>query len=69
MNILKITQTNKWFVVEHGDNKITMLNQRALVYHLKKMGFDAAARASIIHMFEYESTVSFNLAHTERKVS
>lgn len=61
MNILKITQTNKWFVVEHGDNKVTMLNQRALVYHLKKFGFDSAARASIIHMFEYETTVTIDL--------
>ncbi len=61
MNILKITQVNKWFVVEHGDNKITMLNQRALVYHLKKFGFDSAARASIVHMFEYETTICIDL--------
>jgi len=70
MNILKVTQTNKWFVVELGDSKVHMLNQKSLVYFLKKqIGFNQTAIASILHMFEYQATVEVNLDHTERKVS
>lgn len=65
-NILKITQTNKWFVVQFADQKVHMLNQRSLVYFLKnQVGLDSAGRASVIHMFEYQSTVEIDL---ERQV-
>ncbi len=70
MNILKITQVNRWFVVELGDSKLHMLNQKSLVYFLKKqVGFNMTAIASIQHVLEHEPMVEINLDHTERKVS
>jgi hypothetical protein len=70
MNILKVTQTNKWFVVELGDNRIHMLNQKSLYYFLtKQVGLNKTATNSLIHMFEYQATVEVDLTNTERKVS
>jgi hypothetical protein len=62
MNILKVTQTNKWYVVEFGNNRTYMLNQRSLYYFLtKQVGLDKTATNSLIHMFEYQSTVTVDL--------
>ena len=62
MNILKITQTNKWFVVELGDNRIHMLNQKSLYYFLtKQVGLSKTAVCSIQHMFEYQAVVEVDL--------
>lgn len=60
---LTITQTNKCFVVEFNGQRLILLNKKALMYHLKnKVGLDSAARASIVHTFEYQSTITINLA-------
>lgn len=64
---LRITQVNKWFAVQHGNNQLTMLNQQSLAFHLKKFGFNAAERASIIRTFEVRSTVVIDLSN--RKVA
>lgn len=70
MNILKITQVNKWFVVELGDNRIHMLNMKSLYYFLnKQVGLNKTAICSIQHMFEYQATVEVDLSQTERKAS
>ena len=70
MNILKVTQTNKWFVVELGDNKIHMLNQKSLYYFLtKQVGLNKTAVNSLIHIFEYQSTVEVDISKTERRVA
>ena len=58
---LRITQVNVWFAVQYGDNQLTMLNQKSLVFHLKKFGFNTEQRADIVHMFETYSTVVLNL--------
>lgn len=68
--VITITQSNKVFVVQYQGQTLYCLNQKALVHHLRhQVGLDKTAIASVVHMFEYETTVSFDLAHTSRKVS
>ena len=68
--VIRITQSNKVFIVQFQEQKLYCLNKQALVYHLTKVvGLDKTAVASITHIFEYESVVEFDLAHTSRKVS
>ena len=69
MNTVTITQTNKWFVVDIGDQRVHMLNQKSLVHHLKQWGFDATQRASIVHMFEYETTITVELPQPKTKAA
>lgn len=53
MNILKVTQTQKWFVVEFSDNKLHMLNGHSLVFFLKnQVGLDKTAIASCLHYLQ-----------------
>lgn len=62
MNIT-ITQINKCYAVEFNGQRLILLNKKALMYHLKrKVGLDTAAAASVIHMFEYQTSVTFTLA-------
>lgn len=67
---MKITQCNTWFVVELGDNKIHMLNEKSLRYHLKKViGLPPAGVASVMHYLACEPTpLSIDLRHTEAKI-
>lgn len=68
--MLKITNCGRWYVLEVGEQRLILLNQKALVWHLKhKVGFDTTARASIIHMLMVETVVEIDLANTVRKVS
>ena len=70
MNILKVTQTNKWFVVELGDNRIHMLNEKSLTYFLKhQVGFDKHAIHSIFTALSHQTVIELNLEHTQRRVS
>lgn len=70
MNILKITQCNRWFVVEMGDSRLHMLNEKSLKYFLKKqVGLGPAAICSLMSVLQYEPMVEVNLDYTERKVS
>lgn len=62
MNLV-ITQMNKCYAVEYNGQRLILLNKKALMYHLKrKVGLDTAAASSVIHMFEYQSTVTLTLA-------
>ena len=72
MEILKITAMNRYYVVDIGDNRIHMLNQKSLTYFLKKqVGLNSGAVNSIMDIFEHsdERVVEINLDHTERRVS
>lgn len=62
MNILKITQTHKCFVLELNDQKLYILNQKALTHQLKHIAkLTTTQVASITHMFEYQSVVEVDL--------
>ena len=70
--MLKITAMNRYYVVDIGDSRIHMLNEKSLAYFLKRqVGLDGNAVASIMDIFEHsdERVVEINLNHTERKVS
>ena len=72
MNTLKITAMNRYYVVDMGDNRIHMLNQKSLTYFLKhQVGLNSGAIDSIMDIFEHsdERVVEIDLNHTERKVS
>jgi len=72
MNTLKITAMNRYFVVDIGDNRIHMLNEKSLIFFLKKqVGLNSGAVDSIMDYFKYsdERTMEINLDHTERRVS
>lgn len=70
MNILRITQSSKCYILEFNSQRIIMLNMKALVWHLKhKVGLDAAARGSVLNILNYEPFVEVNLDNTARKVS
>ena len=69
MNTVTITQVNKYFKVDIGDQRIHMLNQKSLVHHLKQWGFNPTQRASIVHMFEYEHTVTVQLPDPKTKAA
>lgn len=70
MNILKITQSNKSYILEFNGQRTIMLNMKALVWHLKhKVGLDAAARGSVLNILNYEPFVEVDLTMTDRKVS
>ena len=58
---LTITQMNKWFVVQYGDNKMAMLNLKSLTWHLKHFGATQAERNHILHDLNTKSTVTVNL--------
>ena len=62
MNVLRITQSNKTFILELNGQKLYVLNQKALVYQLKHQAkLSQTQIASIIHMFEYQSVVEVDL--------
>lgn len=62
MNILKITQSNKTFILELNGQKLYVLNQKALVFQLKHLAkLNTTQVASVIHMFEYQSVVEVDL--------
>lgn len=63
MNILKITQSNKVYIVEFQGKTLYCLNKKALCYHLKHQAkLNTTAIASITHIFEYQSSVEVDLA-------
>ena len=63
MNTIKVTQVNKWFVVEFGDNRIHMLNMRSLYYFLtKQVKLDKEAVHSLQHRLEFEHSVTIKVA-------
>lgn len=68
MNILRITQSGKCYVLEFNSQRIIMLNMKALVWHLKyKVGLDAAARGSVLNILNYEPFVEVDLTKTSAK--
>ena len=72
MNMLKIVAVSKYYAVDIGDNRIHMLNEKSLIYFLKKrVGLCSNAVSSIMDIFEHsdERVVEIDLNHTERKVS
>jgi hypothetical protein len=54
---LKITKAKVGFVVEIGETRVNMINTKALCWHLKRMGYNNTQQASIVHMFEYETSI------------
>ena len=72
MNTLKITAMNRYYVVDIGDSRIHMLNEKSLTYFLKRrVGLCSNAVSSIMDIFRHsdERVVEIDLNHTERKVS
>ena len=68
--MLKITAMNRYYVVDIGDNRIHMLNEKSLIYFLKhKVGFDKTAINSIFTTLGYQTVVEVNLDYTQRRVS
>lgn len=62
MNVLRITQSHKTFILELNAQKLYVLNQKALVWQLKHLAkLNQTQVASIIHMFEYQSVVEVDL--------
>lgn len=67
--MMKITRYNARYIVELGDSKLHVLNQRSLMYLLKKdTKFDMAARSSIINIVNNEGKIVIDLA-THRQVA
>ena len=63
MNTIKVTQTNKWFVVERGDSRIHMLNMKSLYYFLTKtVKLDKETVHDIQHRLEFEHSVIIKVA-------
>lgn len=70
MNILKITAMNRYYVVDIGDNRIHMLNEKSLTYFLKhQVGLNKTAIGCIFTALSNQPVLEVNLDHTERKVS
>ena len=62
MNILKITQSNKIYIVQFRGQTLYCLNKKALCHHLKHQArLNTTAIASITHIFEYQDTVEVDL--------
>lgn len=63
MNILKITQSNKVFIVEFNGQTLYVLNKKALTYHLRYQAkLDKTAVACISNVLEFQPTVEVDLA-------
>ena len=70
MNVLTITQIGKGYVVEFREQKLLVLNDKALQWHLKRVAkFDKTAIKCITSVLATEPSVSIDLDHTVRKVS
>ena len=70
MNILKITQSNKSFIMEFNTQKLIILNEYSLRWHLRRqVGLDKTAIASILHMFEYENVVEVDISTCVRNAA
>ena len=68
--MLKITAMNRYYVVDIGDNRIHMLNEKSLTYFLKhQVGFDKHAIHSIFTALSHQTVIELNLEHTQRRVS
>lgn len=62
MNILKITMYGKGYVLEFKEQRLNILNQKGLVWHLKKhVGLDHTARQCILNVLAVESSVEVNI--------
>lgn len=62
MNTLVITQANRWFVIELGDQRLHLLNEKALRWNLKHVfKFDKFAITSIMAYLAQQSRVEINL--------
>lgn len=63
MNILTVTQSGKAYILTFNGQRLILLNQKALWYHLKHhVKLTTTQCASFIHMFEYEMTISIQVA-------
>ena len=67
MNVLKITQTHKCFIVEFQAHKLYVLNQKALYRHLKHEAcLDKEAIHSMQLVLSVEGKVEINLDYIQR---
>lgn len=61
--MIKITQVAKYFVVDIGDNRIHMLNERALTWFLKnQVKLKPKFVAAIIKTFATQAVVEIDLS-------
>ena len=66
--ILKVTQSNKVYILEFNGQTLFLLNNKALWHHLKhEVGFNSTAITSFINILTYQPTVEVDLLLVERR--